>query len=128
MLGKLWKKILLFVLIIACLFDITAKLINHNSLKDELEATIKYFKNENKTYDAYSNESTTDNSATAKNTLNAVDAADINGVQKTTTTVDLNEKKDSIQDKMEDNIESIKNSETEILEMVPSGEDNNGKE
>jgi hypothetical protein len=128
MLGKLWKKILLFVLIIACLFDITAKLINHNSLKDELEATIKYFKNENKTYDAYSNESTTDNSATAKNTLNAVDAADINGVQTTTTTVDLNEKKDSIQDKMEDNIESIKNSETEILEMVPSGEDNNGKE
>lgn len=53
MLGKVWKKILLLILIIACLFDITLKLVKRNSLKNELEATVKYFTNQNTTYNAY---------------------------------------------------------------------------
>lgn len=56
MLGKVWKKILLLILILACLFDITLKLVKRNSLKEELESTVKYFTNKNSTYEAYSNE------------------------------------------------------------------------
>lgn len=42
MLGKSWKKILLLVLIVACLFNIVTKLIQRNSLKEELQATLNY--------------------------------------------------------------------------------------
>ena len=37
MLAKLWKKVLLAVCIIACLFNITSKLVNRHSLKENLE-------------------------------------------------------------------------------------------
>ncbi len=37
MLAKLWKKVLLAVCIVACLFNITSKLVNRHSLKDNLE-------------------------------------------------------------------------------------------
>lgn len=47
MLAKIWKKILLFILIVACLFDVTIKLTKRNSLKNEIDATIKYFSNDN---------------------------------------------------------------------------------
>lgn len=57
MLGKVWKKFLLLILIIACLFDITLKLVKRNSLKNELESTIKYFNKTNTTYNAYSESS-----------------------------------------------------------------------
>lgn len=43
MIGKAWKKILFLVLIIACIFNIMIKIINKNSLKSELEATLKNF-------------------------------------------------------------------------------------
>lgn len=43
MLGKIWKKLLLVVLIVACLFNIVNKIIQRNSLKKELEATLEYF-------------------------------------------------------------------------------------
>lgn len=42
MLGKIWKKLLLVVLIVACLFDITLKLVQRLSLNKELEATLQY--------------------------------------------------------------------------------------
>ncbi len=45
MLGKYWKKIVLLILIIACLFNITTKLIHRNSLKEELKATFNYKQN-----------------------------------------------------------------------------------
>ena len=57
MLGKVWKKVLLLILIIACLFDITLKLVKRNSLKNELESTVKYFTKSNTTYNAYSESS-----------------------------------------------------------------------
>lgn len=43
MLGKIWKKVLLFILIVACLFDVTIKLTKRNSLKNEIKATLNYF-------------------------------------------------------------------------------------
>lgn len=55
MLAKLWKKILLFICIIAILFDITAKLVRRTTLKDQLESVVggsslsKYFKKEDET-------------------------------------------------------------------------------
>ena len=45
MLGKVWKKVLLFILIIACLFAVTIKLTKRNSFKNEIKATIDYFSN-----------------------------------------------------------------------------------
>lgn len=38
MLAKLWKKILLAVCLLACLFNITYKLVNRHSLKDNLQS------------------------------------------------------------------------------------------
>ncbi len=48
MLAKYWKKIGLFILIIACLFNITHKLVYKTSLKDELEMSARYMYNEQK--------------------------------------------------------------------------------
>ena len=42
MLAKTWKKILLFILIIACLFNIVNKLVHKASMKQEVEASIEY--------------------------------------------------------------------------------------
>jgi len=36
MLAKIWKKLLMAILIIACLYNITAKLVNKLSLEDQL--------------------------------------------------------------------------------------------
>ena len=41
--GKIWKKFLFIVLIVACLFNIVSKLVKRNSFKDELQATLQYF-------------------------------------------------------------------------------------
>lgn len=38
MLAKLWKKVLLAVCIIACIFNIMSKLVNRHSLKENLES------------------------------------------------------------------------------------------
>ena len=38
MLAKLWKKVLLGICIIACLFNITSKLVNRHSLKENLQS------------------------------------------------------------------------------------------
>lgn len=42
MVAKIWKKILLFVLIVACLFNIVNKLVNKASLNQELESSAQY--------------------------------------------------------------------------------------
>ena len=47
MLAKLWKKIGLFILIIACIFNVMNKFINKLSLKDELESSATYVYQEN---------------------------------------------------------------------------------
>ena len=38
MLAKLWKKFLLAVCVIACIFNIMSKLVNRHSLKENLES------------------------------------------------------------------------------------------
>ena len=42
MFAKIWKKLLLLILIIACLFNVVTKLVKRNSLNEELEASAKY--------------------------------------------------------------------------------------
>ena len=48
MLAKTWKKILLFVLIIACLFNIINKLVHKASMEQEVKASIQYMQEQNK--------------------------------------------------------------------------------
>ena len=42
MLAKYWKRIGVIILIIACLFNITIKLVHKTSLKQELETSGQY--------------------------------------------------------------------------------------
>ena len=51
MLAKLWKKIGLFILIVACIFNVMNKFINKLSLKDELESSATYVYQENQEED-----------------------------------------------------------------------------
>ncbi len=48
MIAKLWKKILLFVLIIACLFNVINKLVHKASMEQEVRASAQYIKEQNK--------------------------------------------------------------------------------
>ena len=48
MLAKIWKKLLLFVLIIACLFNIINKLVHKSSMKQEVEASAEYIEQQQK--------------------------------------------------------------------------------
>ena len=45
MAGKVWKQLLLVILIVACLFNIVTKLVKRNSLMKELQATVDYCTN-----------------------------------------------------------------------------------
>lgn len=47
MLAKYWKKIGLFILIVACIFNVMSKLVNKVSLEDELEASATYINQQN---------------------------------------------------------------------------------
>ena len=51
MLAKYWKKIGVFILIVACIFNVMTKLVNKLSLNDELEASATYVNQENKEED-----------------------------------------------------------------------------
>ena len=42
MVSKVWKKLLFIILVIACLFNITLKLVQRNSFKDELQSSAQY--------------------------------------------------------------------------------------
>ena len=45
MISKVWKKLLFLILIIACLFNITLKLVQRNSFKEELKSSAQYVQN-----------------------------------------------------------------------------------
>lgn len=47
MIAKIWKKLLLFVLIVSCLFNIINKLVTKASLKQELESSAQYIYEQN---------------------------------------------------------------------------------
>lgn len=40
--SKIWKKLLLIILIFACLFNVVSKIVKRYSLKDELESSAQY--------------------------------------------------------------------------------------
>ena len=40
--SKIWKKLLLVILIIACLFNIVSKIVKRYSLKEEVQASATY--------------------------------------------------------------------------------------
>ena len=40
--SKIWKKLLLVILILACLFNVVSKIVKRYSLKDELEGAAQY--------------------------------------------------------------------------------------
>ncbi len=42
MIAKIWKKALLFVLIIACLFNVINKLVHKASMEEEVKASAEY--------------------------------------------------------------------------------------
>ena len=42
MLAKIWKNLLLLILIVACLFNIVNKLVHKASMKQEVEASAEY--------------------------------------------------------------------------------------
>lgn len=42
MIAKIWKKVLLFVLIIACLFNVINKLVHKASMEEEVKASAEY--------------------------------------------------------------------------------------
>ena len=42
MIAKVWKKALLFIMIIACLFNVVNKLVHKASLERELESSAQY--------------------------------------------------------------------------------------
>lgn len=46
MIAKIWKKLLLLILLIACLFNIVIKIVNKTSLKYELEASANYIESQ----------------------------------------------------------------------------------
>ena len=49
--AKIWKKLLLAILIVACLFNVVSKIVKRYSLKEEMQSSIQYMeehqKNEN---------------------------------------------------------------------------------
>ena len=49
--AKIWKKLLLVILIVACLFNVVSKIVKRYSLKEEMQSSIHYMeehqKNEN---------------------------------------------------------------------------------
>ena len=42
MVAKLWKKVLLAIVVLACLFNIVHKFVFHPSIEQELEASAEY--------------------------------------------------------------------------------------
>ena len=48
MIAKIWKKLLLFILLIACLFNIVIKIVEKNSLNEELRASAQYLVDQQK--------------------------------------------------------------------------------
>ena len=42
--AKIWKKLLLVILIVACLFNVVSKIVKRYSLKEEMQSSIQYIK------------------------------------------------------------------------------------
>lgn len=49
MIAKIWKKVLLAIVVIACLFNIVNKFVFHPTIEEELETSSEYVKQEENT-------------------------------------------------------------------------------
>ena len=45
--AKIWKKLLLVILILACLYNVVSKLVKRYSLKDEVQQSAQYMQEKN---------------------------------------------------------------------------------
>lgn len=45
--AKIWKKLLLVILILACLFNVVSKLVKRYSFKDEVQQSAQYMQEKN---------------------------------------------------------------------------------
>ena len=41
--AKIWKKLLLVILIVACLFNVVSKIVKRYSLKEEMQSSIQIY-------------------------------------------------------------------------------------
>ena len=57
MLAKIWKKVCIAVLIVACLFNIISKLVNRISFKTEIQSSAQYVADEENTVNDNANTS-----------------------------------------------------------------------
>lgn len=48
MAARIWKKVLFFILIIACLFNIINKLVHKASMEQEVKASVEYMQEQEK--------------------------------------------------------------------------------
>ena len=48
MLAKIWKKLGIFILLVACIFNIMLKLVNRVSLNNQLKSSVEYMLEEYK--------------------------------------------------------------------------------
>lgn len=48
MLAKMWKKVLLIVVILACLFNVVTKIVKKTSLEQELRSSAQYMQEQQK--------------------------------------------------------------------------------
>ena len=46
--AKIWKKLLLVILIVACLFNVVSKIVKRYSLKEEMQSSIQYMEEHQK--------------------------------------------------------------------------------
>ncbi len=48
MVARLWKKVLLFILIVACLFNVVNKLVHKASMEEEVKSSAQYVQEQTK--------------------------------------------------------------------------------
>ena len=75
MLSKIWKQVLIIIVLIACLFNLVAKLATKVSFDDEMKAVTEYVKETEKEENTSSNVVTNNE---ANNTTNTTNTANTN--------------------------------------------------
>lgn len=90
MLAKIWKKVLLAICVIACIYNVTAKIVNRHSLEENLksandgETVFDLSKNETESNQiTSSSENTIEKSSIATNTVSETENNESNNENKT---------------------------------------------
>lgn len=120
MLAKLWKKVLLAVCVIACIFNIMSKLVNRHSLKENLESandgeTVFSIFQKDEVVESESQpiiDGVIDQEMTNENTVSNNEV--INNVEKESITVDITEVNEVEQQVSSEEVTT----ETEIIDEV----------